>query len=53
MGINPNGTIPTFIFGCKYYRIGAGYEAQKDLEAEKREFRQIIDKLIVDANQLN
>ena len=35
---NPQGTVPTFVFGCKYYRIGTGYEAEDDLRAEKEEF---------------
>jgi thiol-disulfide isomerase/thioredoxin len=43
---NPNGTIPTFVFGCKYYRIGNQFEAQKDLNAEKVVFTQIIEELL-------
>ena len=43
---NPDGTIPTFVFGCKYFRIGTGHEQTKDLEAEKKEFRQLIDNLL-------
>jgi len=43
---NPDGSIPTFIFGCKYFRIGTGNEQTKDLEAEKKEFRQLIDDLL-------
>ncbi|MFA6065125.1 MAG: thioredoxin family protein [archaeon] len=43
---NPNGSIPTFVFGCKYYRIGNGFEAQKDLNAERAEFVKIIEQLI-------
>ncbi len=40
---NPNYTVPTFVFGCKYYRIGNAY---KDLEKEKKEFKKIINKLL-------
>ena len=28
---NPKGTIPTFVFGCKYHRVGNGYEQEDDL----------------------
>ena len=31
---NPKGSIPTFIFGCTYYRVGNGYEQQNNLAAE-------------------
>lgn len=43
---NPEGSIPTFVFGCKYYRIGNGYEREGDHDKEKAEFRQIIEELI-------
>jgi thiol-disulfide isomerase/thioredoxin len=43
---NPQASIPTFVFGSKYWRIGNGYEWQKDLEAEEAEFRTIIENLI-------
>ena len=43
---NPDGSIPTFVFGCKYYRIGNGYESQNNLTAETNEFRRVIDTLI-------
>jgi len=50
---NPNETIPTFVFGCKYYRIGNGYELTDaqgqitaDLNAEAKEFRQVIEELL-------
>ena len=43
---NPRGSIPTFVFGCKYSRIGNGYESENNLEKEEAEFRQIIEALI-------
>jgi parvulin-like peptidyl-prolyl isomerase len=43
---NSKGTIPTFIFGCKYYRIGTGYEQENGLPKEEAEFRAVIDSLI-------
>lgn len=42
---NPKSTVPTFIFGCKYVRIGNAYEEQKNLDAEKLEFENIANKL--------
>ena len=44
--INPQGSIPTFVFGCKYYRIGNGYEQEEDLESEAAEFEAVIEALI-------
>lgn len=43
---NPQGSIPTFIFGCEYYRVGNGYEQQDNLAAEAAEFHAVVDKLI-------
>ncbi|MDD5111262.1 MAG: thioredoxin family protein [Candidatus Altiarchaeota archaeon] len=43
---NPRRTVPTFVFASKYYRIGNGYESKGDLEAEKAEFRAVIERLI-------
>jgi len=43
---NPKGSVPTFVFGCKYFRVGNAYEAQDNLEAEETEFRSVIDKLL-------
>lgn len=43
---NPSGSIPTFIFGGKYIRIGTGYERQNDLNAETTDFKFIIGKLL-------
>ena len=40
---NPGSTVPTFVFGCKYYRIGNAYD---DLELEKEEFKKIINELV-------
>jgi len=43
---NPKGSIPTFVFGCQYTRIGNGYESQDDLAAEEAEFRTVIEALV-------
>lgn len=43
---NPKGSVPTFIFGCRYYRIGNGFEGENDLAAEESEFRAVLDKII-------
>ncbi len=48
---NPQQSIPTFVMGCKYYRIGNGYESQDDLDAEETEFRSVIEKLVQEAGQ--
>ncbi|MDP3916852.1 MAG: thioredoxin family protein [Nanoarchaeota archaeon] len=47
---NKQGSVPTFIFGCKYIRFGNGYEAMGSLELEEKEFRKIIDELIAEVN---
>ncbi|MEK6847915.1 MAG: thioredoxin family protein [Nanoarchaeota archaeon] len=43
---NPKGSIPTFLFGGKYMRIGNGYESKGNLTAEKEDFKFIIGKLL-------
>ncbi len=43
---NPQGSIPTFVFGGKYFRTGNGYEKEKDLVLEEAEFRAVIEDLI-------
>ncbi len=39
-------SVPTFVFGCKYYRIGNAHEREGDLEAEAQDFREVIDALL-------
>jgi len=46
---NPRGSIPTYVFGGKYYRIGNGFERTGDLESEEKEFRAVIEQVIRDA----
>lgn len=48
MQFNPLGSVPTFVFGCQYARIGNGYETDGDigLIKEEIEFRKIIEKLV-------
>lgn len=45
---NPYGSIPTFVFGCRYYRIGNAYESEGDVgkPKEEKEFRDLIEKLL-------
>jgi len=45
---NPTGSIPTFVFGCKYYRVGngPGRETSNDTAAEEKELRALFDYLI-------
>jgi thiol-disulfide isomerase/thioredoxin len=46
---NPKSSIPTFVLGCKYSRIGNGYEASQDLVSEELELRAVIETLIGEA----
>lgn len=48
---NPEGSIPTFVFGCRYVRIGNGYEQQNDHGSEEAEFKAVIDELLKEAEQ--
>jgi thiol-disulfide isomerase/thioredoxin len=43
---NSRATVPTFVFGCKYFRIGTAYEDENDLAHEERDFRAVIDALL-------
>ena len=43
---SPLTYVPAFVFGCRYYRIGTGYENTNDLEAEKTEFIDVIEELL-------
>lgn len=41
------GGVPTFVFGCKYYRVGNGYEGESNgLVKEKQEFEAVINELV-------
>jgi len=47
---SPNGNIPAFSFGCQYYKIGNSYsETKESIDAEKTEFRRVIDLLLADS----
>lgn len=43
---NPQGSIPTYVIGCKYFRVGNGHEAENDLVAEAAELKAAIDAVI-------
>ena len=43
---NPDLSVPTYIFGCKYWRVGNPYESADDLDAEAGEFKAVIEKLL-------
>ena len=48
---NPRGSVPTFVFGCRYLRIGNGFERTPDgLALEETEFRAVFDSLIEDVS---
>ena len=41
------GGVPAFVFGCKYYRVGAPYSRQENGEQlEEQELRTVIDDLL-------
>lgn len=46
---SPNQNIPAFSFGCQYYRIGNSYEATRDTNSEKQEFRRVINLLLAES----
>ena len=48
---NSRGSIPTYVFGGKYVRVGNGYETDDDLAAEEAEFRAVIEALLEEAKQ--
>jgi parvulin-like peptidyl-prolyl isomerase len=40
------GSVPYFNFGCRYDRVGTGYEATDDLFGEEIEMRKVLDDLL-------
>ncbi len=44
--VNPGRGVPTFVFGCRYVRIGNFYEGQNDIAKEKADFKEVIDALL-------
>lgn len=45
---NPEMSVPTYVFGCKYWRVGNPYESANDLDSEAAEFKAVIEKLLVE-----
>ena len=43
---NPEYSTPTFVFGCKYTRLGATRYYSDDLEGEAAEFMAVIEELL-------
>lgn len=43
---NPEGTVPTFVFGGKYSRVGNGFESESDLNKEVEVYNKVLDKLL-------
>lgn len=41
---SPQNSVPAYVFGCKYVRIGNAYST---LDEEKAEFRRVIEQLVV------
>ncbi|MBM3282370.1 MAG: thioredoxin family protein [Candidatus Diapherotrites archaeon] len=50
---NPEMSVPTYVFGCKYWRVGNPYENANDLDAEAAEFKAVIEKLLLEVNSTN
>jgi len=46
---NPRGSIPTYVFGGNYKRIGNGFESTMDLVSEEKEFRAMIEQILDEA----
>ncbi len=42
---SPNGGVPSFVFGCKYFRLGNGYSEEAGLRKEEGEFRAILAEI--------
>lgn len=38
--------VPGFVFGCKYYRLGNGFETTDNLRAEAAEYMAVIEALL-------
>jgi len=51
MSFNPGRTIPTFVFGGRYMRVGNGFEQQDDTASEEAEFRAVIEALLEESRQ--
>jgi thiol-disulfide isomerase/thioredoxin len=43
---NPNQSIPTFVFGCRYSRVGNGYESENNLDKERESFDKVVNEIV-------
>ncbi len=43
---NPEGTVPTFVFGGKYSRVGNGFESENNLDKEVEIYNKVLDRLL-------
>ena len=43
---NPDGSVPTYVFGCRFRRIGNGFESESDLEKERQTFDKVLNELL-------
>lgn len=43
---NPTRTVPYFSFGCRFTRVGNGYQLRKRPDLEEREYRAVIEHLL-------
>lgn len=48
---SPQGYVPVYVLGCKYYRIGNAYEGGSNgLENEENDFREAIEAIVQEAS---
>lgn len=50
---NPELSVPTYVFGCKYWRVGNAFESTNDLDAEAAEFKAVIEKLLLEVQSVS
>jgi hypothetical protein len=44
---NPSNTVPYFSFGCRFTRVGNGYQVRNKPEKEEREYKAVIEQLLL------
>lgn len=50
---NPEQTVPTYLFGCKYWRVGNTHEIEDKPDLEAAEFKAVIEKLLTEVAAQN
>lgn len=47
---NPGSSVPAYLIGCKYFRIGNGYWEEKDSASEILELQAIFDEILFEVD---